>query len=71
MNGSKVEEIIQVCWDINNKETLKREQKSILEALKNFKVKKGVIITKNTDKEEKIGQNKIVYISLRKWLLML
>lgn len=65
-NGKKLE-AIQVCYDIKNYN--KREINGLLDALNHFKLKKGVMITENFEREENI-QNKIIkYIPLWKWLL--
>ncbi len=67
--GIKVKELIQVCWDIENKETKKREVGGLLEALKHFRLKKGLIITENFEGQEKVNGKTIEYIPLWKWLL--
>src|SRR3989344_7075025 len=43
--------------------------KSITEFMKKFKVKKGILITKNEEREVKVEEGKIKYIPLWKWLL--
>lgn len=66
---TKVKELIQVCWDIQDINTKKRETKALLKAMDEFKLKKGLIITEDFDGEEDYTEKKIQYISLRRWLL--
>ena len=65
--GKKIEEIIQVCWDVE--EAKEREIKGILNAAKFFRIKKGIIITGDFEGEELIEGVKIEYVPLWKWLL--
>ena len=65
----KVSELIQVCWNIKNKETKEREVKGLISAMKNFKLNKGLIITNDYESEEKVDNKTIKYIPLWKWLL--
>lgn len=65
-NGKKLA-AIQVCYDIRNAK--EREQKGLLEALNNFKLKEGTIITHDYEDEEEIEGKIIHYIPLWKWLL--
>ncbi len=65
--GKKIEEIIQVCWDVE--EAKEREIKGILNAAKFFRIKKGTIITGDFEGEESIEGVKIEYVPLWKWLL--
>ena len=67
--GSHIKKIIQVCWDISKKETKTREIKSILEALKKFNLKEGVIVTRDFEGKEQIAGKTILYVPLWKFLL--
>ncbi|MCK4730529.1 MAG: ATP-binding protein [Candidatus Aenigmarchaeota archaeon] len=67
--GLKVKQLIQVCFDINNRETKEREIKALLKGIKEFKLKEGLIITEDLEKEEIIEDIKIIYKPLWKWLL--
>lgn len=69
--GLKVDELIQVSWDINNKETKERETKAILKAMDEFGLAKGIILTNDFEGEEKIRGKRILYKELWKWLLSL
>lgn len=66
---TKVKELIQVCWDIQDMNTKNRETKALLKAMDEFKLKRGLIITEDFEGEEDYDGKKIQYISLTKWLL--
>lgn len=66
---TKPKNAIQVCWNIGDKSTKKRELTSLLSALKVFNLKEGVIITEDYFSEEKIKRKRIKYIPLWVWLL--
>lgn len=65
--GRKIIQIIQVSYRI--KRAKEREIKGLLEAMKTFKLKNGLIITEDKEGEEVIKNKKIKYIPLWKWLL--
>lgn len=67
--GKKIQEAIQVCWNIGNPETKERELRGLVEACKETNLKKGLIITEDLEKEEVVEGVKIKYIPLWKWLL--
>ncbi len=66
---NKINEAIQVCFDLNNPKTKEREINALISALKKFKLKKGTIITKNIEKKQTIEKKEIEFIPLWKWLL--
>ena len=66
----KVKQLIQVCSDIKDEKTKKREMRALLKALKQFKLKEGLIISEDISKEEEIDGKKIVYIPLWRWLII-
>lgn len=66
---TKVKELIQVCWDISDMNTKKRELRALLKALEEFNLENGLVITEDFEGEEIIGDKKIRYVSLYKWLL--
>lgn len=70
----RISQLIQVCWDISDMETKKREVKAILKASKELKCKNLLIITSDHESEkieEWFGiKRKIKYIPLWKWLLI-
>ncbi len=67
--GEKITELIQVCWNLNDKKTKEREANNLAEGMNQFKLKRGIIITENYEGEEVLGENKIVFVPLWKWLL--
>jgi len=68
--GLKPTEVLQVCWDITNKKTKKREIKGLIAALQTFNLKKGIIITEDYYGVETVEEKKITFIPLWKWLLI-
>lgn len=65
----KVEQLIQVCYDISDYQTKEREIKSLIKASQELKCNNFLIITSDYEGEEKIGDKKIKFIPLWKWLL--
>jgi predicted AAA+ superfamily ATPase len=65
----KVKKLIQVCYDLSDIETKKREVRSLIEVMKEFRLKEGLIITMDFEGQEKIGDKKIVYKPFWKWLV--
>jgi len=66
---NSVKELIQVCWNPNETNTKKREVKSLLKAMKEFRLETGLIITGGYEGVEEYGGKQIRYVSLPKWLL--
>ena len=69
LEKNKVVSLIQVCYNLNDLKTKEREVNALLSGLDEFKLKEGIIITKDLDKEEKIRNKTIKFIPLWKWLL--
>lgn len=67
--GMKVNSVIQVCWNISDEKTKEREIEPLLKAMEEFKLKEGLIITEDFESQEEIGNKKIIYKPLWKWLL--
>lgn len=65
----KVKQLLQVCWDVQDQNTKKREVKALLKAMKEFGLKRGTVITQDFEGEEKFEEKKIQYVTLRSWLL--
>ena len=59
---------IQVVWELNE-DNKKREINGLLEAMRYFRIKKGIIFTYNQQQEIKEGQYKIKVIPVWRWLL--
>ncbi len=68
--GKKIVSVIQVCNDLSNEDTKKRETESLITTLNYFKLKEGTIITNEDNyKEEEIDGKKIKMIPVWMWLL--
>ncbi|MFH1773354.1 MAG: ATP-binding protein [Methanobacteriota archaeon] len=68
--GLNVKQLIQACWNISDLKTKEREIKSLLKAMKEFKLKEGFVITEDYDGAAKIGDNIVQHVPLWKWLLL-
>ncbi len=64
--GNKINELIQVCYDLSEIKTKNREVDSILKASKELRCKNLTIITWDYEAEEK----NIKFITLWRWLLL-
>jgi predicted AAA+ superfamily ATPase len=62
-------QLIQVCFNLDDPEVKEREITGLLEAMKKFRKKQGLIITEDFEGEEKIKGKKIKFLPLWKWLL--
>ena len=71
--GAKVKQLIQVCYNLADLKTKKREIKSLIQASKELKCKNLLVITEDYEAEtleEWFGaKRKIKFIPLWKWLL--
>lgn len=68
-DGLKVKQLIQACYDITDYDTKKREIKDLIKASKELRCNNLVIITEDKEGQEKVGNKKIKYAPLWKWLL--
>jgi predicted AAA+ superfamily ATPase len=64
--GEKERQLIQVCWDITNPETRKREVAGLLGVMKELGLRKGKIITWL---DEDLSDERIEILPAWKWLL--
>ena len=64
----KITKVIQVCYNLNE-DTKDREINGMLEALKEFKLDKGLMLTYDQDDEFKIEGKTIKVLPVWKWLL--
>lgn len=69
LKEGKVKQLIQVCYDINNFDTKKREVKALLKASKELKCKNLLVITEDYETTEHHEGRKINFVPLWKWLL--
>ncbi|MBU3925228.1 ATP-binding protein [Patescibacteria group bacterium] len=67
---NKVLSLIQVCYQLNNAKIIEREERALAAGMEDLGLKEGFIINEDIEKAEKIGDKKINYIPLWKWLLM-
>jgi predicted AAA+ superfamily ATPase len=67
--GLKPTSLIQVCWDIANEKTKKREIDNLIEAMHTLNLGRGLIITEDYSGEEIAGKKKIRFLPLWRWLL--
>ena len=64
----KMMQAIQVCFDLND-DNQEREINGLMEAMKEFKLKEGVIVTYNQEDEFDIDGKKIKIVPAWKWIL--
>lgn len=65
----RIKKLFQVCFDFTRPDIKEREIDGLLETMKKFKLKEGVIITQDFEGEEKINGRKVKFFPLWKWLL--
>lgn len=67
--GLKITKAIQVCSILDNAVTKKREVDGLIEALKEYKLKEGLILTLDKEEEFVLEDKKIIIKPVWKWLL--
>lgn len=65
---NKIQTAIQVCYDLN-RENKERELEGLLDAMKEFSLREGLILTYNQEDELNIKDRKIKIIPVWKWLM--
>lgn len=65
----KIKQLIQVCRDLSNFKTEKREVSALLKAMTVFDLNEGLIITNEYENEEITKGRTIKFVPLWKWLL--
>jgi len=68
-SGTRIEQLIQVCFSMADSETRKRELKSLLKASEKFDCRDMLIITWDEEGEEVYNLKKIRIVPLWKWLV--
>ena len=72
-NGAKINQLIQVCYDLADPDTKKREVKTLLKASKDLKCNNLLVINRGYSGEENLEwfgiKRKVKFIPLWKWLL--
>ncbi|MFN4133560.1 MAG: ATP-binding protein [Candidatus Hadarchaeales archaeon] len=66
--GLKVKEAVQVCLDPTG-EDREREIEGLVEALKHFRLRRGLVITDDYEAGEKVDGREIRFVPLWKWLV--
>jgi predicted AAA+ superfamily ATPase len=56
--GLHVIELIRVCWNIYDTDKKNAELKGLIEAMDEFNLNRGLMITEDSDLEENIGEKK-------------
>ncbi|MBI2119305.1 MAG: ATP-binding protein [Elusimicrobia bacterium] len=69
-DGLKAKNLIQVCWNMQDEKTRKRELGSLSKAMKELNVTTATIITEDAEGEEKLQNDTVQLIPLWKWLLI-
>jgi uncharacterized protein len=64
-------QLIQVCYDLSNPETLQREIDGLIEAAQYFNCNNLLIITNDEEKEMKVKDKTINVVKARNWMLAL
>lgn len=67
--SNRIEQLIQVCYDISEKKTRKRETGSLVECAKELKCHSLTIVTWNDDEVIEQDEETINVVSLRNWIL--
>lgn len=65
----KVQQVIQVCWSLNEEKTRKREISGLVAALREFKLPRGLILTYAEEEIIETEQGKIFVKPAAKWIL--
>lgn len=65
----KVKSAVQVCWNIEDLKTKKREIDSLIVGLEDLNLKEGLVITEDYENVEYYKEFEIKFIPLYKWLL--
>ncbi|MFQ6089206.1 MAG: ATP-binding protein [Candidatus Methanofastidiosia archaeon] len=71
--GQKINQLIQVCYDVGDESTKQREIKSLMKASRELRCRNLLVITDDYEAEEKVEKRgikrRIKFIPLYKWLL--
>ncbi|MDP2841170.1 MAG: ATP-binding protein, partial [Candidatus Methanoperedens sp.] len=67
--GIEVKGLIQVTYASSKEEIAERELSALIKAIKEFKLKEGLILTDELEGEDEVNGYVIKYIPLWKWLL--
>jgi len=68
-DGTKVKQLIQVCYNIEDSDVKKRELRALLKASKELKCRNLLVITWDYEAAETVKGRRVKYLPLWKWLL--
>ena len=66
---NKIKDIIQVSYVFKNQDTIKREERALIDAMEELNLNQSYLINEEENKEKKIGKKKIIYIKTLDWML--
>lgn len=69
VRGSKVEQLIQVSYDISNPKTLRRETNALLKGVQKFNCHNLLLINISSEQTLQTGGETIQILPATKWLL--
>ena len=61
--------LIQVCWDISDEDTKKRELNSLTQAMNELKLTNGLILTYNNEQKLQVENRRITVMPVYKWMI--
>ena len=67
--GTKITQLIQVCWNLTEPKTKERETRSLAKAIDELKAKEALVITEEYENEEEVRGHLVKFMPLWKWLL--
>jgi len=67
--GLKVTQLIQVCFNILDEKTKRREIGALIKAMNEFELNEGIVITEDFKSEQEIEGKRILFFPLWKWLI--
>ncbi len=68
-DGDQVEALYQVCYDVGEDRTRKRELKALAKAMGEFKVNKATILTYDYKGREELEGKEVVFVPVWRWIL--
>jgi len=68
-NGLRPVEAIQVCWNLDDEHTKKRETRALYSAMKDLDLDRGIVITEDMETVEETDGKQIYFIPMWKWFL--
>lgn len=67
--GTKVKQLIQVCWNVDDARTRDRELRSLVKGMEELKASRALVITEEYEAEEEFKGTRIAFVPVWKWLL--